>query len=288
MDNFKIRKKETLVMVDFLNVFYKRLHVHKGLEHNGIPTGGLFGMTKALSSIINNFKPSKIIICSDCPPYFRKLEVPSFKGNRDKSNAETRKLIDDQKKLCREFLNKTGIPFIEIKGLEADDLFALLLDKYHFHFEKIITISNDSDLFQLFKYENFYLKRSGSDELYGPYDFKMDYPEITPAQWSDVLAYFGGHNGLKGIPKVGIVTAIKLLTNKNYYTQNYNRFIKPYLKTIKRDRRLAKLPYDRCKIELVVPPKGNFNSREMIRFLESFGIEYTKEMDQAFDHVHNN
>ena len=287
VERFRIKKGDTLLMVDFLNMFYKSAAIHKNLSHNGIPTGGLFGVATAISSYVLKFRPSKIVICSDCPPYFRKLEYPEYKENRNTKDKDQIAKNEAERKLCREFIHKTGIPFLEIKGLEADDIFALLSDKYNYAYNRLIAVSNDSDLMQLFRHENFHMYKSNTGKLYSLTDFKMDHPEITPRQWVDVLAYTGGHNNLNGIDDVGIITAKKLITNKAFYTKNYVKFIKSNKKRIEKEKQLTKIPFYKFKTDIVMPHRGKFNSRDVIRFLSSHGITYTDRMEKAFGYIHN-
>lgn len=282
------KKKKTLLLVDFLSVFYRGMHVYDQLEFDGVKTGGLFGMVKQLSKTISNVMPDNIIICSDLKPYLRTLEFPDYKANRhiDK-DPERYKLILKEQMLCKEFIKVLKIPFVEKKGFEADDLLAMLIDSLCNDYDKIIVASNDSDLYQLLTYKNVVLYRGEEKGFYGSSDFKKDYPElISPKQWNNVLAYSGGHNGLEGVKGVGIKTAIKYIT-KQPIRNALAKDIRINKKKIEINIKLGKLPFYKIKNKkVIIPTVDKYNSRNVIRFLSKYGIDVTATMDEMFNLIH--
>lgn len=286
LKNFYI-KKDVLLLVDFLSLFYRGMHVHKGLTFDGVETGGLFGIVKQLSHTIHVVRPNNIIFCSDSKPYLRTLEFPMYKEGRHLKNNEEEYLnMLEEQMLCKEFIKILKIPFVEKKGLEADDLLTMLIMKLGDDYKKIVIASNDSDLYQLLSFENVELFRGEKKGFYNQLDFKKEYSDLDPYQWNKVLSYTGGHNGLVGVSGVGLKTAIKII-NKQLIRDDLIKAIKQHKKQIAINLKLGKLPYYKLKnYNIIVPSVGNYNSRGVIRFLSKYGIDITSNMDENFNFIH--
>jgi len=80
-----MKPQETLLLIDFSNTVIRSLAVHQQLSFNDIPTGGLFGFVNQLANVVNMYKPDKILVCKDQPPYYRSKLYPEYKANRKKN-----------------------------------------------------------------------------------------------------------------------------------------------------------------------------------------------------------
>jgi len=283
-----IEIKDTLLIVDFLSMYYRGAHVHNGLEYEGIPTGGLFGIVQQLTTTISKTNPTDIIFCSDLKPYFRTLEYPAYKIGREKNkDEEALEKMLAERKVCKGFIKKLCIPFIERKGLEADDLIAMLIKKFHKEYKRIVIASGDSDLYQLFIYKNISLYQGAQKGFYTPEDFKKNYPTLkSPAQWNDVLAYSGGHNGLNGIKGIGIKTGIKIVTGAPL-SAKIRLDVQVNIRKITLNKKLGALPFYTLKSHVVnIPIVTKYNERDVIRFLSKYGIKMTAFMSECFSLVH--
>lgn len=283
-------KKGTLLLIDFLNLFYKGFCVHSALEHKGVNTGGLYGMATQLANLLIKIKPDHVVFCHDNKPYFRSVDFPNYKVDRKnkKKDIARYKAIQVGRKLCLEFIDILGIPLMESAGLEADDIIALMVKKYHTKYAHIIVASNDDDLYQLLCFTNLQLYRGSKKGMYSHVDFAKEFPSLdSPSQWNDAVAYSGGHNGLPGIKGVGVATAIRIITEEDFL---YNR---PQIKAavvrgkniIDLNRKLGKLPYYRCSEEVLMrllSYSSNYDERAVIRYLISYGIIFTQNMMDAF------
>ncbi len=144
----------------------------------------------------------------------RRLQLyPEYKGNRDKSDLDT-KTIYEQVELLDEFLYYLGISTLKMDSYEADDLIASLARTCEKNQVKTLVVSSDQDFYQFvlpyvsvcsssincghrtfINYETFEGKIGVSPEKY------LDYRGLT------------GDTGdnIKGIEGIGEVTAKKLL-----------------------------------------------------------------------------
>lgn len=284
----KLKSTGTLLLVDFLSMYYRGSFVHRGLEHEGVPTGGLFGIVQQLSNAIEKIKPDKVIFCTDSKPYFRAMEYPSYKLDREKKSDEEIKQLILEQSMCRNFVIHLGVPFVQRKGLEADDLIALIIKNQHKDYGRIVIASGDSDLYQLFTYDNVELYRGAQKGFYTIKDFKEEFPELdSPSQWNEVLAYSGGHNGLNGIKGIGIKTGIKIVTGAAL-SKKVREDLQSSKKQVALNIKLGALPFYKVHNRVIsVPPVPEYNERALIRFLARYGIALSFSMSESFSSIHN-
>lgn len=284
-----MNKKGTLLLIDFLNLFYKGFCVHSSLNYNGVNTGGLYGMAMQLANMLKKIEPDHIAFCYDSKPYLRSNDFPDYKIDRKKKEKDIHRAqaIQNGREMCLEFVKILGMPLLESDGLEADDIIALMVKKYNSKYERIVVSSNDDDLFQLLEFKNLELYRGGKKGFYSYLDFEKDYPALSnPSQWCDVTSYAGGHNGLPGINGIGIATAIRIITEKGFLSKKpkLEVAIKNNSRQIAINNKLAKLPYYKCpeNIMMRIPSRSKYNERDAIRFLGKYGITFTHVMRDAF------
>ena len=280
--------KGTLLIIDFLSLYYRGAHVHSGLSHEGVPTGGLYGMVTQVATAIGKAVPDSVIFCSDSKPYLRTTDYPEYKMGRSRKSIEELKELRAAQKLCRNFVDSISVPFIKRKGLEADDLIALLVKDKHRDYGRIVVASSDSDLYQLFVYSGVEFYQGSQKGFYTHGDFKNDYPAIrSPAQWNEILAYSGGHNGLNGIKGIGVKTAIKIV-NKEKLPTKIKKAIADNAENTAVNVKVGELPYYKIKNRvLAVHKPDSYNERALIRFLYRYGITATKGMCDAFASIHS-
>lgn len=275
-----------LLICDFNNMLFRMLHIHKGLSHRGIRTGGIYGFIQLFSSYVNKYKPEKIFVCNDSPPLFRKELYPDYKGDRKKSDPEFYKYITNSREFCKEFLNKIGIGICEYKGLEADDLITILTDHWRHRYNSIIIASNDDDLYSLLvEYDNVVLLQSKYEYKYK--DFKKDYPTIEPKDWFIIKTVAGGHNNIKPVKSdVGIKTAIKIYSDKLKWFKFYNE----NKRAIDKNYELVVLPFIQKPYEEIIniPESSPVKQRTLENWLmNDFGIDLTFAMSEAFGFILN-
>lgn len=281
-------KGKKLALVDYSNLFYRGANVHTELQHKGEFTGALYGFLKGLAGIIGQVSPSCVVVCKDSKPYARNDAFPAYKAGRAEVDPDRFAQLTKNHGHVTEFLKLIGCRVSEAKGFEADDLMAILAARHNYAFDDIVLVSNDSDLFQLLDQKNLsvYL---GKGKYMDASKFFFDNPTLSScASWVEVAALAGSHNGTPGIPRVGVKTAIKIVSDKAI-RQKYESTLKEYRRQTRHNRHLCKLPYpplrDRFK-EVSMDRQGDatrYDEREVIRFLAMFGITLTKAMADAFE-----
>lgn len=272
---------ESLLVLDFSNTVIRSLAVHQQLEFNGTATGGLFGVINQLANQIKRYQPTHIIACKDSPPYLRKKYYPDYKKKDKPQDPEWKVRITDSFKLVDELFKQLAIPTWAITGLEADDLIARIVQKKNNDYKKIYVLSNDDDLNQLLHIKNLCLLRKNKEYDYDC--FKRDFPTLEPADWIMTTTLCGTHNAVKGLDRVGLKTAIKLMDNpdklKTVYEQNKELLERNYM--------LIELPFPKVRWTTHTIPELNtlqINEMNLIRYVEQYGIRYSTSMMEAFYH----
>jgi DNA polymerase-1 len=277
--------EKTLVLIDFNNVLIRGLAANKNLSYNGQLTGGIYGFIGMLTSVINFTLPTNIIVTDDRKPYLRESFYAKYKKDRRKNEDGNSffEALTYNKDLCIQLLELMNIPIIKERGYEADDWISLLTKKYEKVFDKIICISNDSDLYQILDQNNFYIyKRKGAKTyLYGQQEFKKDYHPLSPKDWIDYTSLVGTHNGFPGIKGIGDVGARKILSNidlsfktKRDYKDHFDLAYK-----------VITLPYPNMefnKLDSDILLKHKSSQSKIDRLLISQGIHVTDKMSEAF------
>ena len=279
-----------LLLIDFNNTVIRSLSVNKYLSYDGMYTGGIYGMLMQLTSILNKHHIDAVLNCTDAKPYLREKLYPGFKGDRKKKTYNEEDDFDFYEALTQstsatmDFFKLLGIPTWKIPGLEADDLIAKAANHYISDFDKIIILSNDTDLNQMLRHSTVYIykKRKGarSPELYGEKEFKEDF-DIEPEQWVWYTAMVGTHNGVPGIKGTGPKTAHKLLHDEEKWTE----YAAYHEDALSEKAALIQLPFPEYEGNMRVMSPGiiNSNTRTIALFLSQYGIEFTGYMRDAFE-----
>jgi len=99
----------------------------------------------------------ELVICNDGGKYWRKDIFPNYKANRSKTLKKSDVNWDDiygmMDDIREEVINTFPYKNIKIKTVEADDIIAIICEKYHTQ-EDIVIVSSDKDFQQLQRYEN--------------------------------------------------------------------------------------------------------------------------------------
>lgn len=268
----------SVLFIDLSNQAYKAAAAHANLTSGDTFTGGLYGFIMAVCKVINAERVTRIAMCEDSRPYVREYETADYKGDRDRdplleANASV------TKKLIRELCVELNIPIWAIPGFESDDIIAWGAAKYRHRFDASIGMSNDSDLYQLFEFGTFKLYK-GKKGVYSREDFESEFGPMTADELRLFLAMVGTHNAVKGIPRVGEVTAAKIIRDpaKLRATRQQHKEL------IDRNVELIILPHSKFPKEPgleLTPPK--YNERSMIRFLSKYDVTLMGQMRTAFE-----
>lgn len=272
-----------VLLVDLSNVTYRAVCSHGMLTYKGEHTGGVFGFLQIICKLVNDHRTSHIVIADDTKPYFRAELFPDYKGDRSSSRtgatAEVRRYVAEAKAQIWEVLKQVGAGITRIPGYEADDVIAAACQPFSGVGQYVIA-SNDSDLYQCLKPSGIVglCRKAG---LYSYDDFRKDFPGIQPRDWPRVLALAGSHNGVPGIPGVGLKTAAKLVMQ-----QATTRYVQHKYHVSVEDQRLRQrlATYPWRGLPQIAGSQIKYNRRHITAWLNHrFGIEFAPYMHTAFD-----
>jgi DNA polymerase I len=201
-----------LVLIDGNSIAYRAFFALPLLHNDkGIHTNAVYGFTMMLMKILEEEKPTHMLVAFDAgKTTFRHRTFSEYKGGRQKTPPE----LSEQFPFLRELLNAFQIRSYELENYEADDIIGTLsLQAAQKGFEVKI-ISGDRDLTQLAsEHVTVDITRKGITDVdsYTP-EFVMEKYGINPAQIIDLKGLMGdSSDNIPGVPGVGEKTALKLL-----------------------------------------------------------------------------
>ena len=113
---------------------------------DGTPVNAVFGLGLTLQRFLRDHRPGLLACCFDAGSQtFRNAIYPAYKANRGAPPDELIPQFD----LCRELVEKMGIPTAILPGYEADDLIATLTRRLQAEGHDVVIVSGDKDLAQL-------------------------------------------------------------------------------------------------------------------------------------------
>lgn len=188
------------------------------LLHNdkGIHTNAIYGFALMLTKILEEEKPSHILVAFDAgKTTFRHQTYKEYKGGRQKTPPE----LSEQFPFIRELLNAYGIATYELENYEADDIIGTLAKNAEEEGFDIRIVTGDRDLTQLASEKTtVYVTKKGVTDIekYTPEHIKEKYG-LTVEQIIDMKGLMGdASDNIPGVPGIGEKTAIKLL--KEFHT----------------------------------------------------------------------
>lgn len=205
------------MLIDGNSILYRAFYALPLLHNDkGVFTNAVYGFTTILLNILENEKPSHMLVAFDAgKTTFRHSTYKDYKGGRQKTPPE----LSEQFPLSRELLNAFQIPHYELEMYEADDIIGTLAGIGEKEKFEVKVISGDQDLLQLVsEHVTVDVTKKGVSEVesYTP-EKMLDKMEVTPDQIIDLKALMGdSSDNIPGVPGVGIKTATKLL--KQYKT----------------------------------------------------------------------
>ncbi|MCM3568317.1 DNA polymerase I [Neobacillus mesonae] len=205
-------EKKKLVLIDGNSIAYRAFFALPLLNNEkGIHTNAVYGFTMMLMKILEDEKPTHILVAFDAgKTTFRHKTFEEYKGGRQKTPPE----LSEQFPYIRELLDAYGISRYELENYEADDIIGTLSLKAETDGYEVKVISGDKDLTQLSsKTTTVGITRKGITDIeeYTPEHINEKYG-LTPEQIIDMKGLMGDtSDNIPGVPGVGEKTAIKLL-----------------------------------------------------------------------------
>ncbi|MCZ0704445.1 DNA polymerase-1 [Natronobacillus azotifigens] len=204
--------KEKLVLIDGNSILYRAFFALPLLSNDkGVYTNAVFGFTKMLLKILEDEKPTHMLVAFDAgKTTFRHKTYAEYKGGRQKTPPE----LSEQFTLVKELLDASSVKHYQLEQYEADDIIGTLAKAGAEAEMDVRVISGDKDMLQLVSDRvQVQLTKKGLSviEAYTP-TFMKEKIELDPSQIIDMKALMGdSSDNIPGVPGVGEKTAIKLL-----------------------------------------------------------------------------
>jgi DNA polymerase-1 len=206
------KNTDKLMLIDGNSIIYRAFFALPPLTNsNGLHTNAVFGFTTMLLKVLEQEKPTHILVAFDAGKVtFRHEGYAEYKGGRQKTPPE----LSEQFPLLKEVIRSFSIPQFELAGYEADDIIGTLSRQAEDEGHEVVVVSGDKDLLQLASDKvTVLLTRKGVSEVdkYAPVDIHEKYG-LKPLQIIDLKGLMGDQSdNIPGVPGVGEKTAVKLL-----------------------------------------------------------------------------
>ncbi len=225
-----------VVLVDGNNLLFRSYYAtaYQGnfmKNSKGFPTNALYGFINMINKIINEEKPSYMLVAFDKGKTFRHDKYEDYKAGRIKMPNE----LKQQFPIAKKILTNLGIKWFEIENYEADDIvgtLASMIDKSN-EYEGLI-ISSDKDLLQLITDKVVVKLLKSKDYILMNKETFYETYGLTPDKMIDLKALEGdSSDNIPGVKGIGEKTALKLLQDYGSLEDVYNNlaFIKAAVST---------------------------------------------------------
>lgn len=200
------------MLIDGNSIAYRAFFALPPLTNSsGLHTNAIFGFTTMLLKMLEEHKPTHVLVAFDAGKVtFRHEGYSEYKGGRQKTPPE----LSEQFPVLKELIASFGISQFELSGYEADDIIGTLTKQADERGIEAVVVSGDKDMLQLSSEGvTVAVTRKGVSEveLYTPEAVKERYG-LVPEQIIDLKGLMGDtSDNIPGVPGVGEKTALKLL-----------------------------------------------------------------------------
>jgi DNA polymerase-1 len=212
--------KNKVLVIDGNNMLYRAYYKFENLQNNhGQLTGVIYGFPYILRGLISLHKPQKVVVVFDGGRDKRRTEIlPEYK-KRDKKAGFDGESFFFQKEKVKELLDLLGIPMIEVKKREADDIIWLIARKLKREKHEVVIVSSDKDFNQLIC-KGISIWNPKSDKRYTHLNLKQEVG-YNANQCVDYLILDGdSSDNIKGMPGIGPKKAMAFL-DRGISIRNY-------------------------------------------------------------------
>ncbi len=183
------------------------------VNSKGMNTSGPFAFINSIEKLKRELAPTHVLAVFDAPhKTFRHKLFEEYKAQRPKPPDEIKLQIEYIKHL----LDAYAIKYVEIEGVEADDVIASFVRKFKDEDTQIYISTQDKDLLQLVQDRVFVVQ--GLSSQLTVYDIKRVKEKygVPPEKIPDFLALVGDAiDNIPGVKGIGDKTAVELLKNYN-------------------------------------------------------------------------
>jgi len=191
-----------LFLVDGTVYAFRAFHAVEQLTTSeGMPTGATFVFTKMLMKLLEDENPEYMVIVFDAGGETERDRLyEEYKANRPEVNES----LVQQFPYMRQIIDALGIPTVERRGFEADDIIATLTKQGEAEGFEVRIFTNDKDMLQLLS-PNVKVYRSDRQKVtvYDEKSFRKRY-QIEPRQMPDYLSLLGDTiDNIPGVSGIG-------------------------------------------------------------------------------------
>ena len=197
------------ILVDGSSYLFRAFHALPELINaQGQQTGAIYGVLNMLRKLVDTYQPKYMAVVFDAKgKTFRDELYPQYKAQRPPMPDE----LSSQVPPLLELVSASGLPMLQVPGVEADDVIGTLAAQAAEAGWKTVISTGDKDLAQLVN-EQVSLINTMSDSVMDDQGV-ADKFGVAPEQIIDFLSLVGDSaDNIPGIPKVGPKTAAKWLS----------------------------------------------------------------------------
>lgn len=212
--------RPTILIVDFMNLFYRNYMVNTSIDQNGYHCGGVLGSLMSIKSLVKQFVPNRIYICQDglnSTKSRRAINEEYKTGRIGKKHSpfeeneydmeSPSESFDRQISEVKQLLEFLPIYRLEQDSLEADDIISFLWN-FHSKDYKII-VSSDRDFLQLVNSDAMCF--NPVSKKFCDTGYVLEKYGIHPANFAQCRAIIGdSSDNVKGIKGIAEKTIVKL------------------------------------------------------------------------------
>lgn len=204
----QVRKSRTLLLVDGNSLVYRSFFAIPRLTNReGVPTNAAYGFATVLRKILAEEVPQDVVVVFDAGgKNFRHRLYPEYKAHRPPMPDD----LSVQLPLTREVCTVLGLPIVEMRDVEADDIVATLASRAERDGYRVLVVSSDKDFLQLVSQHITVI--SPGKELRYDADLVAEKFGVPPEKVTDVLGLVGDSvDNVPGVPGIGMKGAVSLI-----------------------------------------------------------------------------
>ncbi len=203
---------EKLILIDGSGFIFRAYHSLPPLTRgDGTNVGAVYGVTNMLIRLLEDMPSSHVAVIFDAArKTFRNDIYPEYKAHRPPAPDD----LVPQFAIVREATEALGLPALELKNFEADDIIATYATQATAQNMETVIVSSDKDLMQLIDeninmYDAMKRKNIGPDEVFEKFG-------VTPEQVIEAQALIGdSSDNVPGVPGIGAKGAAQLINEYN-------------------------------------------------------------------------
>lgn len=215
------------LLIDGMNIAHAANNT-KTLKVGDTQVQAIYHFIKIIRKFIANYPTAKPAVLWDGASW-RYMDFPEYKSNRKNEDTPAAKKAADMKKVAesqipaiKKAMSLLGVPQVRSSNMEADDLAAIMGDRYVDKGHKVILVSGDKDWVQLVRPGMIWFDPIKGRKIMKPADMKdaLGYDLQSFEAFLEMKCLMGDTgDGIGGVGGIGDKGAIEFL---NTYTSTAN------------------------------------------------------------------